>query len=63
MDVSKYSNTQLEVTTEGASSTTGTTVSTTEAAPHMLTTLPDLSTTTEISTVREAVSSSTLDFG
>ncbi|PNF35555.1 hypothetical protein B7P43_G04091 [Cryptotermes secundus] len=54
-NVSKYSNTQLEVatevsvTTEGADSTTGTIASTTEAAPLLLTTLPGFSTTTEIS--------------
>lgn len=68
-NVSKYGNTQLElamevsVTTEGAESTAGTIVSTTEAAPLMLTTLPDFSTTTEISSVREGASSSTLDLG
>jgi hypothetical protein len=67
--VSKYSNTQLEVaseasvTTQGEDSTTRTVVSTTEAAPLMLTVLPDLSTTTQLNTVRETVSSSTLDLG
>jgi hypothetical protein len=66
-NVSKYSNTQLEVateaplTTQGADSTRGTVVSTTEAVPLMLTVLPDLSTTTELITVREVVSSSTQD--
>jgi hypothetical protein len=68
-NVSKYSNTQLEVATEasvmtqGEDSTTGTVISTTEEAPLMLTVLPDLSTTTQLSTVCEAVSSSTQDLG
>jgi hypothetical protein len=68
LDVSKYSSiqrevaTEVSVTTQGADIITETIISTTEAAPLMLTMLPDLS-TTEISKVREFVSSSAQDLG